>query len=162
MLTSFQLAATPDVFIDHSTAATESAMALFPLVLLLAPGLIITIFYAIVLRTEKFQKRYVAHLVVGAALTLAAVAGGIHVATASEQARSEAEAASVAYTAEVTDWIGSDYGIDLTAAVTQRLVDGESFVTVYDGLPTTISVIETTDGHIAIVDENRAPLIPTR
>lgn len=163
MLTLILLAAdNPGVFVDHSAAAFESAMELTPIFLLLAPGLAIVIVNLIILRTERFRKRYVAFVAVGAVLSAVGLAAGIFSITSADRAGSDAETADAAYVTEVTNWIGDDYGIELTPAVTKRLVGGESFVTVYAGHPTTISVIETTGGLLAIVDENRAPLTPLR
>lgn len=64
------------------------------------------------------------------------------------------------YYADVSEWMVQDFGIRATADQTERLVDGESFVADYDSEPTTVSIVETFDGDIALVDEDSAPLKP--
>jgi hypothetical protein len=70
----------------------------------------------------------------------------------------EVESVTATYESAVADWLHTDYQIDVEATVVTRLLAGDSFVTAYDGQTTTFSVIETTDGDLAVVGDDRAPL----
>lgn len=62
----------------------------------------------------------------------------------------------------VSSWLSDTYGIDTTAEQASRLTNGEQFVVDYDGHPITVSVIETLDGDLSIIDEARKPLAASR
>lgn len=69
--------------------------------------------------------------------------------------------ASDAYNKSITSWLDDGYQITATAEQTDRLINGEAFVTDYSGMPTTVSLLETFDGKLALVDEQRVPLPTT-
>lgn len=71
-----------------------------------------------------------------------------------------ATASKTAYTEAVVDWLLDEYGVKTSDAVANELVGGRSYAADYDGKPITISIIETVDGDIAVVDERRTPLTP--
>lgn len=64
-----------------------------------------------------------------------------------------------AYRASVGDWLSGSYNLDASDTAIDRLLTGSSFIVVHDGVPTTVSIVPTLDGHIGLVDENRQPLV---
>lgn len=62
------------------------------------------------------------------------------------------------YDSSFINWLDAGYGIKTNPDIAQRLVNGESFATTYHGKEIVISVIETIDKKLAVVDQNHTVL----
>ena len=62
------------------------------------------------------------------------------------------------YDSSLINWLDTGYGIKTNSDIAQRLVNGESFATTYHGKEIVISVIETIDKKLAVVDQNHTVL----
>jgi hypothetical protein len=67
-----------------------------------------------------------------------------------------------AYAADVSEWLSVDYGIVLDSDKSGDLLNGESFVVDYDGAQTAISILETANGRLSVVDSQQVILRPVR
>jgi hypothetical protein len=70
------------------------------------------------------------------------------------------EKAISSYRSSVTSWLANDYGIDVGPAQLEGLFQGDSYTATYDGEPITISIRDTVDGQLSVIDEKSTPLTP--
>ena len=157
MITVLHLAAqNPGIFIDHTAAHDDGMLTVVGFAL----GIMLAFVGFVTVAEPRVRRAGAIALTAGSLLVVGSLIGAVMVQNANDDAQAAGKAAVIAYDGVVANWIGTDYGISVTPGAARDLIAGESYVTEFDGKPTTISVVKTTDGHIAIVDENRAPLTP--
>jgi hypothetical protein len=100
------------------------------------------------------MKHFGATMISFAAAIIIGVVGGF-VTDSKETMQADA---AVTYNETVRTWLSDGYQIDATIKQTNRLINGEAFIIGYSGSPTTISLLETFDGEIHLVDEQKTLL----
>ena len=73
---------------------------------------------------------------------------------------SQKELLQTKYDSSVISWLDTGYGIKTNTDVAQRLIGGESFAVVYHSKEIVVSIIETINGKLAVIDQNRTVLKP--
>lgn len=144
------LLANPGVF--HQTL-TEFWMPLVPV----AIALVLASFVVIAISMEDSDA--VNPLLAGL-IFLATVASIIVTGIWMNQDFKQANLAQAKYNASVASWLDTDYGIKANADGAKRLIGGETFAVTHHGQEIVISVIETLDKKLAVVDQNHTVLKP--
>lgn len=87
-------------------------------------------------------------------VSIAATLWFMATATVDQQTAENAQASAV------SAWLADDYGIDLDRKQSVELEGGTSFVVDYDGTLTAISILETANGRLSVVDSQMTVLLP--
>lgn len=151
----------PGVFVDRSAAAPDTVWWLMACAALAIGGG--SVFVCLLTSSDPdLRWRGAVAFIAGTALIGGSIVGMVSLQGDSDRAEAASVKAVAAYNGAVANWVGVDYGIAVTPDVARELVAGESYVAEFAGKPTTISIVKTVDGHLAIIDENRSPLVPRR
>jgi hypothetical protein len=150
------LSLSPEVIAETATPA-----ATFVLLTATAVCFVLTIVLALIAcgRVKPDSSDGAVHAVFAGLFLVLVVVLGLGAANSSVAAVSNALEEKAA---ETSTWLAADYDIDLDVERTAALITGTSFVVDYDGLPTAISILETADGHLSVVDAQQIVLSPVR
>ena len=108
----------------------------------------------------RLRKMSSTNLVLAVLLCVVAAAAITVSALIIHHQESQMKSQQAKYDSSVINWLDTDYGIKTNTAIAHQLVNGKSSTVTYNSKEIVISVIETPEKKLSVIDQNHTVLQP--